>query len=50
CVCGLYHLVLQCFTLNPKAEGRFKDFKPSTKALSQLVETFQNKDTLKKVK
>jgi hypothetical protein len=50
CVCGLHQSVLQCFTLNPEAEGRSKDFKPSTKALSQLVESFQNKDTLKKVK
>ncbi|KAF1828586.1 hypothetical protein BDW02DRAFT_584372 [Decorospora gaudefroyi] len=34
CACGLHHSVLQCFTLNSEAKGRFKDFKPSTKALS----------------
>lgn len=50
CVCGNRHTVLQCFTLNPEAEGRFKDFKPSAKALSQLVEAFCNMDRLKKVK
>jgi len=50
CVCGRHHSVLRCFTLNPEAEGRFKDFKPSPKAISQLAKSFQNKDTLKKVK
>jgi hypothetical protein len=50
CVCRLHQSVLQCFTLNPKAKGRFKDFKPSTRALSQLAKAFQHKDTLKKVK
>ncbi|KAF2830309.1 hypothetical protein CC86DRAFT_268123, partial [Ophiobolus disseminans] len=50
CICGLHHSVLQCFTLNPEAEGRFKNFKPNSKALSQLIEAFQNKDTLKRVK
>ncbi|KAF1925504.1 uncharacterized protein M421DRAFT_69634, partial [Didymella exigua CBS 183.55] len=33
-----------------RSTGRFKDFEPSTKALSKLVVSFQNKDTLKKVK
>jgi len=50
CVCGRYHSVLRCFTLNPEAEGRPKDFKPSIKALSHLVESFLQKDTLKKAK
>jgi hypothetical protein len=50
CVCGLHALILECFTLNTEAEGRRKDFKPPSKALSQLVEAFRNKDTLKKAK
>jgi hypothetical protein len=50
CVCGLHQSVLQCFTLNPEAEGRCKEFEPSAKALSQLVKAFRNTDTLKKVK
>lgn len=50
CVCGLHLSVLQCFTLNPEAEGRSKDHKPNPKALSQLVEAFRNKGTLNKVK
>jgi len=50
CVCGLHQSVLQCFILNPEAEGRFNDFEPSAKALSQLVRAFRNKETLKKVK
>ena len=40
CVCGRHHSVLQCFTLNLEAEGRFKDFKPSLKAISQLAKSF----------
>jgi hypothetical protein len=50
CACRLHLSVLQCFTLNPEAKYRPKDFKPSPKALSQLVEPFRNKDTLKKAK
>jgi hypothetical protein len=50
CVCGLHLSLLQCFTLNPEAEGRSKDYKPSLKALSQLVQAFRNKDTLRKAK
>jgi hypothetical protein len=50
CVCGLHLSVLRCFTLNPEAEGRSKDFKPSPRALSQLVEAFRNKGILNKVK
>jgi hypothetical protein len=50
CVCGLHLSLLQCFTLNPEAEGRSKDHKPSLKALSQLIKAFRNKDTLRKAK
>jgi hypothetical protein len=50
CVCGLHLSVLDCYTLNRQAEGRREDFNPSTKALSQLVKSFRNKDTLKKSK
>ncbi|KAI1668013.1 Pol protein [Pyrenophora tritici-repentis] len=50
CVCGLHLSVLDCYTLNQQAKGRREDFKPNSKALSQLVKAFRNKDTLKKAK
>ncbi|KNG52825.1 reverse transcriptase rna-dependent dna [Stemphylium lycopersici] len=50
CICGLHLSILQCFTLNTKAEGRRKDYKPSSQTLLRLVEAFRNKDTLKNAK
>ncbi|KAF2025947.1 hypothetical protein EK21DRAFT_92828 [Setomelanomma holmii] len=48
CVCGLHSSIFLCFSLNLEAKGRLKDFKPSSKALCQLVEAFRNNDTLKR--
>jgi hypothetical protein len=50
CVCGPFHNVLKCFTLNPTAEGRPEGFKPSLQSLRSCLEAFKNPELLKKVK
>ena len=50
CVCGLYHNLLKCYILNPKAEGRPDGFKPSKRALQKILDAFKNVELLKKAK
>jgi hypothetical protein len=50
CSCGLPHSVLNCYTLNPKAEGRPQGFKPSLKILRAVLASFKNTELLEHVK
>jgi hypothetical protein len=50
CVCGLYHNTLECYTLNPKAEGRPEGYRPSQTAIRMVHDSFKNRELLKKIK
>jgi hypothetical protein len=50
CSCGRPHSVLNCYTLNPKAEGRPQGFKPSLRILRAVLASFKNTELLKHVK
>jgi hypothetical protein len=50
CVCSLYHNTLECYTLNPKAEGRPEGDRPSQTAIRMVQDSFKNPELLKKMK
>jgi hypothetical protein len=50
CSCGRPHSVLNCYTLNPKAEGRPQGFKLSLRILRAVLASFKNTELLKHVK
>jgi hypothetical protein len=50
CSCSRPHSVLNCYTLNPKAEGRPQGFKPSLRILRAVLASFKNTELLKHVK
>jgi hypothetical protein len=50
CVCGLFHDVFRCFTLNQKAGGRPEGYRPSQKSLRSCLDTFKDLELLKKGK
>jgi hypothetical protein len=50
CVCGLNHNTLECYTLNPKAEGRPEGYQPSQTAIHIVQDSFKNPELLKKIK
>ncbi|PZD23021.1 hypothetical protein A1F97_11284, partial [Pyrenophora tritici-repentis] len=50
CVCGLYHNILECYTLNETAEGRPEGFRPNRTRLSTVRTAFKDRELLKKIK
>jgi hypothetical protein len=50
CVCGLTHDLLQCYTLNPAAEGRPEGYQPSQTSIRIVQNSFKNRELLKQVK
>jgi hypothetical protein len=50
CVCGLYHNYLNCYTLNPTAEGRPGGYRPSQTAIRMVQDAFKDRELLKKIK
>jgi hypothetical protein len=50
CVCGLYHNYLNCYTLNPTAEGRPGGYRLSQTAIRMVQDAFKDRELLKKIK
>jgi IS5 family transposase len=50
CVCGLYHSYLNCFTLNPTAEGRPEGYRPSQTAVRMIQDSFKDRELLNRIK
>lgn len=50
CVCGRYHNILECYTLNPTAEGRPKSYQPSETTIRTIRTAFKDRELLKRIK